>query len=116
MAERRPRRPTEPQRSVQRHIGVTLLHAGPVRTSAASLAAVLALAVAGCASPGSDTFDCAAQVRLDGRIYTAYGSTERSAATFAVADEADCHDVGEDAEGSVFPDDPRQVTVWAFDG
>ncbi len=29
---------------------------------------------------------------------------------------ADCHDVGEGSEGSVFSDNPKQVTVWSFPG
>lgn len=33
-----------------------------------------------------------------------------------MADVAECHDVGENPEGSVFMDDPRQVAVWSFHG
>jgi hypothetical protein len=59
---------------------------------------------------------CAPQIRLAGVVYTGYGYTERAATRHAVADEADCQDVGKDARGSVFPDDPRQVTTWTFKG
>jgi translation initiation factor 2B subunit (eIF-2B alpha/beta/delta family) len=54
-------------------------------------------------------------VRLDGHVYTSYGFTDREATQFSVAEQADCHDVGRDAEGSVFLDDPTQVTVWSFE-
>lgn len=53
---------------------------------------------------------------LDGVVYVEAGFSEHNAARVGKADEADCEDVGEDARGSVFPDDPRQVTVWAFEG
>lgn len=33
-----------------------------------------------------------------------------------MADEAECHDVGKDAAGSVFPGDPRQLNAWTFEG
>lgn len=33
-----------------------------------------------------------------------------------MADRADCDDVGEDAAGSVFPDNPERVTTWSFRG
>ncbi len=50
-------------------------------------------------------------------IYSAYGYTDREATTRLVTvDEADCHDVGRNAPGSVFPDDARQVAAWTFDG
>ena len=81
---------------------------------------MLAFAAAGCAhNPSRESGvaqDCSAQVRLGTRVYTGYGFTDRSASEFAVAVEADCHDVGADAEGSVFSEDPKQVTVWSFQG
>jgi len=72
----------------------------------------------GCGSsqPQESTADCNNQVRIDGRVYTSYAMTDREGTRFGVADRADCHDVGVGAEGSVFPDTPRQVTVWSFEG
>lgn len=80
----------------------------------------LTVAVAGCAGNGAgegvSSQDCSAQVRRDGVVYTSYGYTHRHATEFGTADEADCHDVGPNAEGSVFSEDARQVTVWSFRG
>ena len=55
-------------------------------------------------------------MRLDGRVYNEGGYVDRGATRLGIADEAACHDVGDDPEGSVFLDHPRQVTVWAFPG
>ena len=55
-------------------------------------------------------------VRADGIVYTSYGYSDRKATRYSVADQADCQDLGEDAAGSVFPEDPEQVTTWAFRG
>jgi hypothetical protein len=52
---------------------------------------------------------------MNGQVYSGYGYTDHRATKFARADEADCHDVGRDPAGSVFPDSPRQVDVWTFD-
>lgn len=68
------------------------------------------------AGEGVSSQDCSAQVRQDGVVYTSYGYTDRHATEFGTADEADCHDVGPNAEGSVFSEDARQVTVWSFHG
>lgn len=81
-----------------------------------SLPVLAAMVLGGCSmDSGSETSsDCASQVRADGVVYTSYGHTEHSATEFSSAEEADCDDVGDDAAGSVFPEEPRQVTTWAF--
>lgn len=93
---------------------------GSTRTAAGGIGIVLAFAALGCTSYDTDAStgaaDCAAQLRLDGVVYTSYGYTERQALRYAAADAAECHDVGEDAAGSVFPEHPRQVTTWTFRG
>jgi len=93
----------------------------PVRTSLARVAAGCALALgalAGCAASEcrQAAADCQNQVRIDGRVYTGWGFTQLDATRFTLADRAECHDTGTCPVGSVFPDDPRQVTVWSFDG
>jgi len=55
-------------------------------------------------------------VRLNERVYTSHGYTDRAASRFAEADEAECHDVGQNPPGSVFPDNPRHVTAGSFAG
>ena len=86
-----------------------------------AVAVTLALVTAGCASgtnapEGSAAYECTMQIRLDGVIYSGYGYTDQEATRLGTADEAVCHDVGRDAPGSVFPDDPNQVAVWTFTG
>jgi hypothetical protein len=45
------------------------------------------------------------------------GHTDQQPLTrLGTAEEAECHDVGPNAEGSVFPDEPRQAVVWSFEG
>ena len=78
---------------------------------------LVTVAMAGCAQEGSQSSsDCAAQVRVAGVVYTSYGTTSREATRYVEADEAQCHDVGTDARGSVFADNPAQVRTWAFEG
>ena len=60
--------------------------------------------------------DCSSQVRADDIVYTSHGYTGREARRHSVAEAAECHDVGEDAAGSVFPEEPRHVTTWWFPG
>jgi hypothetical protein len=73
------------------------------------------LAACGMNTPeGPAAFECTPQIRMNGKVYTGYGYTDRQATKFTKADEADCHDVGRDPAGSVFPDSPRQVEVWTF--
>lgn len=72
---------------------------------------------AGCSQAGTQSSaDCAAQVRVAGVVYTSYGTTYREATRHVDADEAQCHDVGPTAPGSVFADNPEQVRTWTFDG
>ncbi len=79
--------------------------------------AALTTTAAGCAGDQRvGSADCTSQIRLDGETYSGYGSSNHSATEHAVADEAECHDVGADAAGSVFPDDARSVSVSTFDG
>jgi Family of unknown function (DUF6281) len=87
-------------------------------------AATVACLLAGCASStkvpegseGSAAYECTSQIRSHGVIYSGYGYTDQEATSLGTADEAVCHDVGQDAPGSVFPDDPHQVAVWTFAG
>lgn len=87
-------------------------------------AATVACLLAGCASStkvpegseGSAAYECTSQIRSNGVIYSGYGYTDQEATSLGTADEAVCHDVGQDAPGSVFPDDPHQVAVWTFAG
>ena len=51
---------------------------------------------------------------MSGTVYNSYGYTDHKATKFARADRAECHDVEPNAPGSVFPPNPRQVAVWAF--
>ena len=78
----------------------------------------LSFMVSGCSGDGGSqtSSDCSAQVRADGIVYTSHGYTERNARRHSAADAADCHDVGENAAGSVFPEHPQQVTTWSFGG
>ena len=55
-------------------------------------------------------------MRFDGTVYTGYAFTDREATEVGVADKAECHDVGEDAEGPVFGEHPEQVEVSSFEG
>lgn len=97
-----------------------LRHTSHMRATAATcVVAAASLLVVGCAgkAPGGHAAaDCSTQVRLDDRVYTSYGYTDREGTKLSVADRAECHDVGPDAEGSLFPEDPEQVTVWSFEG
>jgi hypothetical protein len=87
-----------------------------MKSAAVTVAVSFLLGVTGCTGGGASptSADCSAQVRADGIIYTSHGYTKRSATKFSSAEEADCHDVGPDAAGSVFPDSPRHVTTWRF--
>lgn len=70
----------------------------------------------GPAKPPAAAADCTSQIRTHGVIYTGYAYTQTRAVRYSTADEADCHDLGPDAEGSVFSDTPKQVAVWTFRG
>jgi len=77
----------------------------------------LTFLLAGCDAEtpeGSASYECTPQVRMNGQVYDGRGYTDQRATRFARADEAECHDVGQSAPGSIFTDDPRQVAVWTF--
>lgn len=84
-----------------------------MRLTAPVLAALL---LAGCGSDGEGSADCGSQVRLDGVVYTSHGFTQRGGERLGPVEVAECHDVGEDAPGSVFPDDPREVQAVRIPG
>jgi hypothetical protein len=82
-------------------------------------AAALGLVLAACTDDAAApvTADCTQQIRFEGVIYDGWGHTAQEPATrLGTADKAECHDVGPSAAGSVFPDNPRQVAVWSFEG
>ena len=95
-----------------------MIRTGLVRGAAVGILAVAALPVTGCEGGRERvvSMDCSARVRLDGRVYNEAGYVDRGATRWGVADEAACHDVGDDPEGSVFLDHPQQVTALAFPG
>ena len=104
---------------VRRLTGVTRRKTLAIKSTA--VAVTLAFSLAGCASStkapeGSTAYECTSQIRWHGVIYNGYGYTDQEATRLGTADEAACHDVGRDAPGSVFPDDPHQVAVWTFAG
>ena len=83
------------------------------------LLVALLLLGSGCASDPETqgaTADCSSQVRVGDEVFTSYAFTRAQATRQGVADAAECHDVGADPAGSVFPDDPRQVRTWSFEG
>lgn len=65
---------------------------------------------------GQAAADCGAQIRRGEQVYTGYAYTDRVGVELGKAETAECHDVGEDAEGSVFSADPPQVTIWSVEG
>jgi len=83
----------------------------------------VSLALAACGAPGAGespaAADCANRVRVEGIVYTSHGYTEMPGTKLGTADWAECWDVGgpgREPLGSVFPEDPRQVTTWSFEG
>ncbi len=64
---------------------------------------------------GGDS-DCGLAIRSEGTVYSEAGFVKGPAKSVGQADFASCDDVGEDARGAYFPDDPRQVEVWSFEG
>lgn len=107
----------EPLGIVRRLNGMTQRPTAHVRVVASCFLVAAGFVSLGCdgTEPREATADCSTQVRFDGRVYTSYGYTDRKATRIGVADRAECHDVGVDAKGSVFPADPRQVAVWSFE-
>ena len=82
----------------------------------AALVLLVALLLAGCGSDDEGSADCGSQVRLDGVVYTSHGFTERGGERIGPVEVAECQDVGEDARGAVFPDDPRKVEAVRIPG
>lgn len=89
-----------------------------MRVTVVAISLIVSSIVSGCSEDrGSPTSgDCSAQVRAGGITYTSDGYTDRKASRHAVADRAECEDVGEDSAGSVFPEHPQQVTTWSLRG
>jgi hypothetical protein len=89
-----------------------------MRIAAATLLLSFGLTTSACSGGGGSqtSHDCQDQVRANGIVYTSHGYTEHHASKHSVAERADCHDVGEGAAGSVFPENPEQVTTWSFSG
>ena len=86
----------------------------------ASLLLVAALLLSACATEEEAVgepvaaSDCTTQIRVGSTVYSSYGATEKQASRYTNADRADCEDVGRDARGSVFPEQPEQVAAWRF--
>ena len=74
-----------------------------------------ALLLLGCAS-STGTADCATTVRYEGSIYRESGFTDTVADEIGMVDLADCDDMGADAQGSYFSDNPEQVAAWSLPG
>jgi hypothetical protein len=71
----------------------------------------------GCGNPTSQSAsDCAAALRLDATTYVERGFTHHPASRSGTAEDSECEDVGADPRGVYFPEDPRTVDVWSFDG
>jgi len=60
--------------------------------------------------------DCAPAIRRDGVTYVSSGFTRQAAKGAGQADHSECDDNGADARGAYFPEGPRRVQVWSFDG
>ena len=89
-----------------------------MKAAVVTVSLTLSFILSGCSADGSTptASDCSAQIRVDGNVYTSYGYTDRKASRHSAAEAADCHDVGEDSAGSVFPEHPRHVATWSFRG
>jgi hypothetical protein len=70
----------------------------------------------GCAERSVVAADCARIIRHEGTTYVEHGFADPPATRAGHADDAECDDQGPEARGPWFPDDPRQVDVWTFDG
>lgn len=86
------------------------------------MAVTAAAAACSAGQPGAgerstSTADCAVEVRVDGTVYVESGFAPRPPGRLlGTAELASCADVGRDAPGSWFGDDPQQVRVWAVPG
>lgn len=64
---------------------------------------------------GSSSASCVAQLRLNGVIYDGWAYVERAERQrVGQADLASCEDVGREARGNVFPEEPQRVEVWSL--
>jgi hypothetical protein len=83
----------------------------------AATAVLSVLSLAGCGSgAGVASGDCAAALRVDSTTFVEAGSTRQAASRAGQAERALCEDVGADARGIYFPEQPDPVDVWSFDG
>ena len=74
-------------------------------------------ALVGCGRDQStSSADCAAAIRKDAVTFVEAGFTSRPGINSGHAERAECHDVGRDAPGTVFPPDATNVDVVAFEG
>lgn len=77
---------------------------------------LMLVAVTACSETGpQSSADCASQIRLDGVVYTSFGTSSHEAERHVEADEAECDDTGRDARSSVFEDNPSRVRTWVFE-
>ncbi len=79
-------------------------------------AVLLSGLLGGCTSDqGATSSDCASVIRREGVVYVEAGFTKHPATASGQAERAECHDVGRDAPGPVFPADAKHVHVVAFE-
>ena len=83
--------------------------------AACAIPAVLVAAM-GCSTAGTGAFDCATVVRLGATEYIERGFTRDVGTPLGDADLSECDDVGADARGAYFPEDPTTVNAWAVPG
>jgi len=55
-------------------------------------------------------------VRFAGTVYVEGGSTTRDGVSLGQGEESSCADVGREAGGTYFADDPAQVALWSLEG
>lgn len=82
-------------------------------------ALTLTVALSACSQPGGEggaSADCAVAVRFEGTIYVEAGFSRLAAEKLGSGDLSSCADVGRDARGMYFADDPAHVSVWSFPG
>ena len=83
-------------------------------------AVILTVAFSACSQSGGEggqtAGDCAAAVRFEGAVYVEGGFSDQPAKRLGRADRASCSDVGPDARGVYFADDPAPAPVWSYAG
>lgn len=70
-------------------------------------------------SQGASAGDCSLLIRYAGETYNHRGFTEQDGVRLGDADWSECDDLGypdHEPRGAFFPQDPRQVGVWSFEG